>query len=64
MITSELLAYGHVGGGGQNPSPIFPSCLLLDKEDNRGPEAKLKLLYALICPPFIFSAFLSGYVVE
>lgn len=45
------------GGGGVRTLPIFPSCLLLDIKDNRGPEAKLKLLYALLFPPFIFSAF-------
>lgn len=47
------------GGGAVRTLPIFPSCLLLDKKDNRGPEAKLKLLDALIFPPFIFRAFLT-----
>lgn len=63
MITGELLGYGHAGGGGARVAgralPIFPSCLLLDEKDNRSPEAKLKLLYALIFSPFIFSAFLT-----
>lgn len=55
MITGELLGYGHAGvGGGQNAPYIS---ILLDIKDNRGPEAKLKLLYALLFPPFIFSAF-------